>query len=86
VGLHDRRGQLDRPVVGRFRDGEGRFECDDRFGGRAAKVRFDWKDISPSSARWEQSISFDDARTFETNWIMEFTRMPLDRAPQEQRS
>ena len=72
------RGQLDTPVVGLFRDGEGRFECDDLLGGRAAKVRFNWKDITPSSARWEQSFSFDDARTFETNWIMEFTRMPLD--------
>jgi hypothetical protein len=75
------RGQLDTPVVGQFGDGEGRFGCDDLLGGRAAKVRFDWKDITPSSARWEQSFSFDDGRTFDTNWIMEFTRMPLDPAP-----
>jgi len=67
-------GRLDTPVVGRFRDGWGRFECDDRLGGREAKVRFDWKDITPSSARWEQSFSFDGGRTFETDWIMEFTR------------
>jgi len=72
------RGQLDTPVVGRFRDGEGRFECDDLLDGRAAKVRFDWKDVTPSSARWEQSFSFDDGRTFDTNWIMEFSRASLE--------
>ena len=69
------RGQLDVPVVGRFRDGEGRFECDDVLGGRPAKVRFDWKDITPSAARWEQTFSFDDGHSFEANWVMELTRI-----------
>jgi len=69
---------LDTPVVGRFINGEDRFECDDILDGRAAKVRFDWKGITTSSARWEQSFSFDDGRTFDTNWVMEFTRMALD--------
>jgi len=40
-------------------------------------VRFDWKDITHSSARWEQSFSFDDGRTFDTSWIMEFERGAL---------
>jgi len=73
------RGRLDTPVVGRFRDGEGRFECDDMLDGRAVGVRFDWKDITPSSARWEQSFSFDGGRSFETNWIMELSRIPVAR-------
>jgi hypothetical protein len=69
------RGQLDTPVVGRFHDGDGRFKCDDIIQGRALVVRFDWKDITPASARWEQSFSFDDGQSFETNWIMNWTRI-----------
>jgi hypothetical protein len=38
-------------------------------------VRYEWKDITPSSALWEQSFSFDGGETFETNWINKFTRI-----------
>jgi hypothetical protein len=68
-------GQLDTPLVGRFQGGEGRFECDDVLEGRALKVRFDWKDITQSSSRWEQAFSLGEGTSFITNWIMDWTRV-----------
>ncbi len=68
-------GRLDMPVVGRFEDGQGRFECSDVVGGRAVAVRYDWTDITPSSARWEQAFSVDGGQSFVTNWVMRFTRI-----------
>lgn len=68
------RGRLDPPLAGRFTNGEGRFEGGDHVDGHPVKVRFRWSDVTATSARWQQSFSFDDGRTFEPNWVMEFSR------------
>ena len=68
------RGILEPPVIGSFKDGRGEFLSQELFEGRSIFVRFVWSDITPSSCRWEQAFSADGARTWETNWIMEFTR------------
>ncbi|WP_204039077.1 hypothetical protein [Acrocarpospora phusangensis] len=63
------------PCVGRFGDdGVGRFFADDTWEGRPIRVRFIWSAITPTSCRWEQAFSYDGERTWETNWIMDFTR------------
>ncbi len=73
--LDDRRPHsLDVPVVGAFENGIGTFECDDVLDGAPIKVRFSWSRQSPDNCRWQQAFSPDGGVTWETNWIMEFTR------------
>ena len=69
-----RDGRLQPPVTGRFEGGTGTFYSRETYNGADITVRFIWSDITPRSARWEQAFSPDDGNTWETNWIMEFTR------------
>ena len=69
-----RTGVLFPPVVGTFADGRGDFYGDDTHEGKPIKAHFIWSDITPTSARWEQEFSADGGRTWESNWVMEFTR------------
>lgn len=68
-------GELDVPVIGRFVDGVGAFYCDDLYEGQPVKCRFLWHDIRANSAAWEQALSSDGGKTWETNWVMSFTRV-----------
>lgn len=67
-------GRLFPPVVGGFADGRGTFFGDDLHDGRTVRVRYQWKDITPTSARWEQAYSTDEGETWETNWVMGLAR------------
>jgi hypothetical protein len=68
-------GTLDEAMTGEFRDGRGEFYNQELFEGRAIYVRFVWTPSSPTQARWEQAFSADGGKTWETNWIMDFTRV-----------
>jgi hypothetical protein len=69
-----RSGLLDPPVIGGFTGDTGVFEGEDTFEGRPILVRFVWSGITTPTPRWEQSFSEDGGETWETNWIMDFTR------------
>jgi hypothetical protein len=71
----DNRSVVLQPAVfGFFANGVGRFEGRDEHQGQPVKVRFTWSEITPVNARWEQAFSADDGKTWETNWIMHFSR------------
>lgn len=65
---------IDPPVRGRFEAGVGTFLGEDVLEGRPISVRFLWSDITAVTARWSQAFSADAGATWETNWVMDFTR------------
>ena len=62
------------PVTGQFTGNRGEFFDQEDFKGRAILVRYLWRNISPESARMEQSFSPDGGKTWEVNWICELSR------------
>ena len=75
-----RSGELDPPLFGHF-DGEaGVFHGEDVFRGRPILVRFVWSGVTTSTPRWEQAFSDDGGKTWETNWVMDFT--PAEGGPE----
>lgn len=62
------------PVVGGFSGNRGEFFDQEQYKGRAILVRYVWLNISPKSARMEQSFSADGGKNWEVNWICELSR------------
>jgi hypothetical protein len=62
------------PVVGQFSGRREEFYDQEDYKGRAILVRYVWSDISPQSARMEQSFSADGGKSWEVNWICELSR------------
>jgi hypothetical protein len=71
----NRKRGLDAPVIGAFADGVGRFEGDDTHDGVPVRTRFVWSGIQANRALWEQALSSDGGKTWETNWRMHMTRL-----------
>jgi len=62
------------PVIGGFTGNRGEFFDQEDYKGRAILVRYVWLNLSPHSARMEQSFSPDGGKTWEVNWICELSR------------
>ena len=69
-------GLLTPPSIGEFRNGRGEFYGTDTLRGRTILVRFLILDVTPDSARFEQSYSADGGKTWEINWIATDRRLP----------
>jgi hypothetical protein len=61
-------------TVGSFNSGRGEFYDQEDLNGKNTFVRFLWTMPSPDAPQWEQAFSLDGGETWETNWIMSFTR------------
>ena len=72
--VNSRDGILNRPMIGEFQGAQGEFYDQESFGGRAIFARNRFLDITPNSCRFEQAFSEDGGKTWETNWVMTFTR------------
>ncbi|HSV55225.1 MAG TPA: hypothetical protein VLJ57_24080 [Burkholderiaceae bacterium] len=70
-----RDGLLQPPVHGTFIDGTGVFEGRDVHEGRPVRVRYQWSGTRIGAPRWSQAYSADEGKTWETNWVMTFTRL-----------
>jgi hypothetical protein len=66
--------KLDPPSLGGFKGGVGTFYGDDTLRGKPVRVRVVWSKITPTSVHWEQAFSGDGGKTWETNWVTDFTR------------
>jgi hypothetical protein len=65
---------LDVPVVGGFENGVGTFYAQDTLEGRDIQIRFRWSETAGDAPVWDQAFSADGGVTWETNWVMRFTR------------
>lgn len=61
-------------MPGHFIDGAGVFVADDMDGDKPIKVRGLWDRITPTSCRWSQALSYDDGKTWQDTWRMDWTR------------
>lgn len=62
------------PVVGGFTGKVGTFYSDENVNGVPTRSRFLWTVDDADHCRWEQAISVDEGRNWDTNWRMAFTR------------
>lgn len=68
-------GTLELPMIGHFENGRGEFYSQEPFERQYIFSRFIWSEITPTSCKWEQAFSPDGGKTWETNWVMRFTRI-----------
>lgn len=68
-------GPLDPALRGSFVNGIGTFFANDTFAGRPIRVRYIWSHITAKSCQWEQAFSDDGGKSWETNWVMLFSRV-----------
>lgn len=68
-------GAMEVPVVGSFEKTNAVFYAYDTLGDKAIIIRFHWDVSDKNNPVWEQAFSDDDGKTWEVNWIMQYSRI-----------
>lgn len=74
-------GAVGTPMQGGFSGGRGLFYNHEQLGDRTIAVRFIFADLKADSFKLEQAFSPDEGKTWETNWIATFRRVPAAKVP-----
>ena len=73
---HPKGGTLgDIPGIGQVQDGRITFYDQEPINGKATLVRFSIWEITADTAQSEQAFSLDGGKTWEVNWINQYTRL-----------
>jgi hypothetical protein len=74
-GIDLDKGELSLPpLVGQFAGRRGEFFDSELRNGRMVQVRYVWSDLTPKSARMEQSFSPDGGKSWAVNWVVDLSR------------
>ncbi len=68
-------GVLGTPSTGEFTNGVGEFIDKDAYNDRSILVHFQIQALTPTSARSQQAFSGDGGKTWQTNWINNYTKV-----------
>jgi hypothetical protein len=68
-------GTLSVPCIGEFHNGIGEFIDQEPYGDRTILVHFNIQSLTADKVHSEQAFSNDGGKTWETNWINEYTRV-----------
>ncbi len=63
------------PLEGTFWENKGSFISRGNLDTRDVLIHVEWTRICETYASWEQALSKDNGRTWETSWVMEFLRV-----------
>jgi hypothetical protein len=67
-------GDLSVPAIGKFKNGRGDFYDQEEINGRYVLVKFSIWSTGPNTGQSEQAFSDDGGKTWEVNWINQYTR------------
>jgi hypothetical protein len=75
--VDSKKGVLNPPAIGAFKDGRGELVAQDIVEGRSILIRAVWSDITADSHHFEESFSDDGGKTWAPAFIASLTREKL---------